>query len=203
MRGAVAARHTPRPVPDKIRDYRKLLERKDIDGVVLAPNHWHALQSSCSAGGHVYVEKPVTHDCMRAATWSLPSALWSLCGRVSVRSKGPIEGFRCSGADWKNSSPYVCAFETGSLSAAGRRRCHHLPLDTISGWGRRRTCPYIAAVSCWHWNFNTGKGHGQPAPMNRPVLGSGRQCAADVHPQFRIASLGTTPEPPEHADGLV
>ncbi|MGE3805949.1 MAG: Gfo/Idh/MocA family protein [Gemmataceae bacterium] len=44
-------------------DYRKLLEQKDIDAVVIAtPDHWHALQfvDACRAGKDVYVEKPVS-----------------------------------------------------------------------------------------------------------------------------------------------
>ena len=46
-------------------DFRKLLERKDIDAVTIAsPNHWHALQSiwACQAGKDVYLEKPATHN---------------------------------------------------------------------------------------------------------------------------------------------
>ncbi|MGQ9731264.1 MAG: Gfo/Idh/MocA family protein [Candidatus Zipacnadales bacterium] len=44
-------------------DFRELLERDDIDGVVIAtPDHWHALQTimACEAGKDVYVEKPVS-----------------------------------------------------------------------------------------------------------------------------------------------
>lgn len=44
-------------------DFRKLVERKDIDGVVIAtPDHWHALQTiaACRAGKDVYVEKPLS-----------------------------------------------------------------------------------------------------------------------------------------------
>jgi predicted dehydrogenase len=46
-------------------DYRKMLENKDIDAVVIAtPNHLHTLIAieSAKAGKHVYVEKPVSHN---------------------------------------------------------------------------------------------------------------------------------------------
>jgi len=45
------------------RDFRKMLERKDIDAVVIAtPDHWHAIQTvdACDAGKDVYVEKPLS-----------------------------------------------------------------------------------------------------------------------------------------------
>ncbi len=44
-------------------DFRKMLDRKDIDAVVIAtPDHWHAIQTiwACHAGKDVYVEKPLS-----------------------------------------------------------------------------------------------------------------------------------------------
>ncbi|MCW5983434.1 MAG: Gfo/Idh/MocA family oxidoreductase [Bryobacteraceae bacterium] len=47
------------------RDYRRLLEDKRVDAVVIAtPEHWHAIMciDACDAGKDVYVEKPASHN---------------------------------------------------------------------------------------------------------------------------------------------
>jgi len=49
------------PQADVYRDYRYVIERKDIDGVIIAtPDHWHGVQMvhAAQCGKHVYVEKP-------------------------------------------------------------------------------------------------------------------------------------------------
>lgn len=58
--------------PDIYGDYRRVLERKDIDAVLIAtPDHWHCpiTVAACEAGKDVYVEKPLSNaiePCVKA-----------------------------------------------------------------------------------------------------------------------------------------
>ncbi len=52
------------------RDYRAVLDRHDVDAVVIGtPDHWHVpiTADACAAGKDVYVEKPLTHNIAEGA----------------------------------------------------------------------------------------------------------------------------------------
>jgi predicted dehydrogenase len=62
--------------PARYPDFRRLLDQKDIDVVVVStPDHWHALMTimACAAGKDVYVEKPLTHV-LREGEWMIDAA---------------------------------------------------------------------------------------------------------------------------------
>jgi predicted dehydrogenase len=64
-KGIEAATSAGGTAPKGLKDFREALEDKGVDALVCAaPNHWHAPATilACSAGKHVYVEKPCSHN---------------------------------------------------------------------------------------------------------------------------------------------
>lgn len=60
---ADARKRITRGEPFVTKDFRRLLDREDIDAVIIAaPDHWHALMTvmACQAGKHVMSEKPTS-----------------------------------------------------------------------------------------------------------------------------------------------
>ena len=62
---SVFAVHELGYAPAAVKDFRHILEQKDVDAITIAtPDHWHAPMAiaGVQAGKHVYVEKPCSHN---------------------------------------------------------------------------------------------------------------------------------------------
>ncbi len=62
---AAAVKEWVGPACRAYRDFRHVLDRKDVDALIVAtPDHWHAIPTilACRAGKDVYVEKPPGHN---------------------------------------------------------------------------------------------------------------------------------------------
>ncbi len=64
-KGVAAVGESQGPSPKALGDFRRALDDKSIDALVIAaPDHWHAPAAilAMSAGKHVYLEKPCGHN---------------------------------------------------------------------------------------------------------------------------------------------
>jgi predicted dehydrogenase len=155
--------------PEAYTDYRKLLERDDIDGVSIAtPNHTHALIAiaAIESGKHVYVEKPVSHN------------IWE--GRQLVAAARKHGRVVQAGTQSRSSTGLKEAVAWVRSGALGKIRyavgtCYK-PRKAVATLDRPLTIPatidydlwcgpaekrdlYRAGLHYdWHWDWNTGNG---------------------------------------------
>jgi predicted dehydrogenase len=103
-------------------DYRRLLENKDIDAVVVAtPDHWHARIAieAMQAGKHVYVEKPMTRTLDEAFKLYDTAVITNRI--VQVGSHG------CSDPKWHRARDIVKECRLGQLLWAQGSYCRNSP----------------------------------------------------------------------------
>lgn len=113
--------------PKQYKDYRKLLELRDVDAVaVCTPDHWHALHmiQACEAGRDVYVEKPLSltvHEGRRMV-------------EAAARTKRVVQvGLqRHSSAFCKEAAEIVRSGGIGKITAV---RCFHITNEWPRGLG--------------------------------------------------------------------
>jgi predicted dehydrogenase len=92
---AAAAAQQLNPNATVVQDFRRVLENKDVDAILIAtPDHWHATIAvlALNAGKHVYVEKPLA--------WSIPE------GRAIVDAAARAKGKVCFTGTQHRSAPH-------------------------------------------------------------------------------------------------
>jgi predicted dehydrogenase len=154
---------------DTYTDYRKLLERKDIDAVSIAtPNHIHALVAiaAAQAGKHVYVEKPASYNIwegrqmiqaarqnnriMQCGTQSRSST--SLKEAVDFVQGGSLGKIKYALGTCYKPRPSIGKLDK-PLEIPGT-----LNYDLWCGPAEKKDLYRKNVHYDWHWDFNTGNG---------------------------------------------
>jgi predicted dehydrogenase len=148
-------------------DPRKIIDRKDIDAVVIATcDHWHALLAvwACQSGKDVYVEKPVSHNIVE--------------GHKMIQAAKKYGRIMQAGTQYRSDEGLAQAVEYVQSGKLGKILRAHVPWYELRP-GIGRVAPYIPDwldydLYCgpgelkplrrdklhydWHWLWNTGTG---------------------------------------------
>ena len=138
------------------KDYRELLDRKDVDAVVIAtPDHWHAKQfvDACAAGKDVYVEKPLS--------------LVVSEGRKMIEAAKRANRVTQMGVQRRSSK--VCAkiaelIQGGAIGKVTFCRCFHITNEWPCGIGNPADCDPPAGLD---WDMWLGPARKVPYNPNR------------------------------------
>ncbi len=93
------------------KDFRKIVERKDIDAVIVGtPDHWHAyvLIAACANGKDVYCEKPLSHNLVEGRAMVNAARRNKRVVQIGTQQR--------SGQHFKDAVAYVQAGKLGDVS---------------------------------------------------------------------------------------
>jgi len=160
---------------ETVQDFRRVLDRKDIDAVVVAtPDHWHALMAiqACQAGKHVYLEAPFCRSLEEGLRIKQVVAETRRCVQVGGQARSNPLGFA------------ACqVIRTGMLGEIKRIECWHPPDLRIE------SSPWTAPPADVNWNLWLGPLNERPFDENLlaggwrdvPNIGGGELCGHGFH----------------------
>ena len=131
-----------RKAPETVKDFRRVLDRKDVDAVLVAtPDHWHALPMvlACQAGKDVYVEKPLAKTIAE--------------GRAMLEASRRHNRIVQMGSQWRSCKHII---EAAAMARSGQLGNVSLVrgwayLDWLPSIGHKPDCPPPAGVDYDFW----------------------------------------------------
>ncbi|WP_159467706.1 Gfo/Idh/MocA family protein [Dyadobacter sp. 3J3] len=128
------------------RDYRKILERKDIDAVlIVTPDHWHdhITKAAFQAGKHVYCEKPMVQHIDEGA--SVIEA-WKKSGKTMQ-----VGSQRISSASFREAKRLFLAGEIGDINFV---ESNYDRFNSLGAWNY--SIPGDASLTTLDWDTFLG-----------------------------------------------
>jgi predicted dehydrogenase len=153
--------------PQKVADYRDIINDKSIDAVCIAtPDHWHAKQTieALGAGKHVYCEKPMTHSVEEAVnvynTWKKSGKVM----QVGVQSTElPV---------WRDAYQRIC---DGQLGKVVQFQTGYFRNSNVGQWRYYKLTPEMNPKNIdWKMFLGTEFGLAPDMPFDRAKFGQWR-----------------------------
>jgi len=141
-KGLAVCKNRERKKPDTVKDFRRVLDRKDVDIVLIAtPDHWHAIPTimACQAGKDIYVEKPLAKSIDE--------------GRAMLTAAQKHDRIVQMGSQWRSCQHMMEAAEfvkSGKLGKVGMVRGWAY-LDWLPSVGKPADCPPPPGIDYDMW----------------------------------------------------
>ncbi len=154
--------------PVKERDFRRILESKEVDVITIAtPEHWHAHMTvmGLQAGKHVYVEKPSSHNPSEGAILVEAQRKYGRLVQLGNQQRSSRHSIEIVGRihDGLIGRPYFGkAWYCNTRASIGTGRA--IPVPSTLDWdlwqGPAPRRPYHDNIHPynWHWFWNWGTG---------------------------------------------